>query len=75
MYTCDHKIFKNFGDGVFKRSKEECDDTDISHAALVIGYGLTEKGEKYWQLLNSYSEDWGDQGKIKLAREVEWDNG
>jgi len=74
IYTCDKFFFKNFGAGVYKNAPENCEDTQISHAALVVGYGVTEHGEKYWELVNSYSEDWGTNGRIKLARGVDWEN-
>ena len=38
--------------------------SEFTHAALVIGYGITNKGEKYWELMNSYSDDWGEKGNI-----------
>jgi len=39
----------------------------------VIGYGTNDNGEKYWELQNTYSDDWGLGGKIKLARGVSWE--
>jgi hypothetical protein len=40
----------------------------INHAALVVGWGTTPNGMKYWELKNSYGADWGDQGFFKLER-------
>ena len=53
MYVCDPFDFKNFGIGVYRNSTE-CNETVITHTAVVVGYGETEKGEEYWELLNSY---------------------
>ena len=53
MYVCDPFDFKNFGIGVYRNSTE-CNETLITHTAVVVGYGETEKGEEYWELLNSY---------------------
>ena len=73
MYDCDQKVIHQFSQGVFKRAPSECSDTEITHTALVVGYGTTQDGEDYWELLNSYSESWGDQGLMKLARNTDWD--
>jgi len=40
----------------------------INHAALVVGWGTTSDGIKYWELKNSYGAEWGDQGFFRLER-------
>ena len=40
---------------------------------MVLWYGTTESGEDYWELVNSYSDQWGTRGYIKLARNTDWD--
>ena len=72
MYVCDAFNFKNFGIGVYRNSTE-CSETVITHTVVVVGYGETEKGEEYWELLNSYGSEWGHQGTIRLARNTAWD--
>jgi len=37
------------------------------HAIKIIGWGV-ENGVKYWQAVNSWNEDWGDQGYFKILR-------
>ena len=58
--------------GVFKNTSA-CIDTQITHTAVVVGYGTTEYGEDYWEVLNSYGEDWGNEGTIRFARNTDWD--
>jgi len=42
-------------------------DAVVDHAVTAIGYGQ-ENGRKFWVIQNSWGEDWGEDGKIKLLR-------
>ena len=59
--------FKYYYGGVYYDL--ECDKTDLNQAMLVVGYGTDSSTEMdYWILKNSWGEDWGDRGYMKLAR-------
>merc|ERR1719401_2259498 len=53
-----------YSHGIF----DGCDrDAVVDHAVTLIGYGH-EDGEKYWNIKNSWSVDWGEDGYIRLLR-------
>jgi cathepsin B len=39
------------------------------HCVKIIGWGL-ENGVKYWLIVNSWNEEWGDKGTFKMLRGV-----
>jgi len=49
---------------------------NVNHAVTIIGYceGPGE-GNKYWIAKNSWSNDWGEQGYVYLAKDVPWSTG
>lgn len=54
----------------------------INHAVVLVGYGESLTGQKYWLIQNSWGPGWGEGGFLRLARrsnEAEqrycgWDN-
>ena len=57
MYACNYFDMKNFGMGVYKKHPDNCtaDAKEFVHAVAVIGFGMNEKNESYWEVKNSYS--------------------
>lgn len=52
-----------------KHSAKNCKAKDLDHAVALVGYG-TEGGVDYWIVRNSWSEDWGEKGYIRMERGI-----
>ncbi|TKY59168.1 KDEL-tailed cysteine endopeptidase CEP2 [Spatholobus suberectus] len=57
--------FQFYSRGVFSG---EC-GTNLNHAVTAIGYGEEADG-KYWLIRNSWGQQWGEGGYMKLKRET-----
>eukprot|EP00816_Leptocylindrus_hargravesii_P003927 CAMPEP_0196825322 /NCGR_PEP_ID=MMETSP1362-20130617/92978_1 /TAXON_ID=163516 /ORGANISM="Leptocylindrus danicus, Strain CCMP1856" /LENGTH=365 /DNA_ID=CAMNT_0042205715 /DNA_START=515 /DNA_END=1612 /DNA_ORIENTATION=- len=58
--------FQLYQSGVYDGS--DC-STTANHAVLAVGYGITEEGEEYWLIKNSWGESFGEDGYVKFARD------
>lgn len=52
-----------YGGGLY-----DCPNRDavINHAVVLIGYG-TLNGRRYWKVRNSWGDEWGENGYIRIA--------
>lgn len=55
--------FMNYSHGIYDTEKMF---TRLDHAVLVVGMGK-ENGTEYWIMKNSWTEDWGEDGYMRVA--------
>ncbi|CAG2170886.1 unnamed protein product, partial [Oppiella nova] len=59
-------VFQAYAGGIL--DSLECNTTDpLDHSLLLVGEGV-DNGTDYWLARNSYGEDWGEKGYIRLAK-------
>lgn len=66
----DASQWSEYTGGIFDHTKCSSDQKDQDHGVVLVGYGTNWFGEDYWVVRNSWSEDWGEEGYIRLKRGV-----
>jgi cathepsin L len=63
--TVDASTWSTYSSGIFNGCDN--DSPDLNHLVQLVGYG-TEDGTDYWLVRNSWGEDYGEDGYIRLQR-------
>jgi len=50
------------------KNEQQPEWTRVDHSVLLYGWGETQDGLKYWNLLNSWGPSWGEGGSFRMKR-------
>lgn len=66
-----NSAFQNYKSGVFA---DKLCGTSLNHGVAVVGYG-TQGTENFWIVRNSWGASWGEQGYIRMSRDIQTNTG
>ncbi|KAJ3692160.1 hypothetical protein LUZ60_012510 [Juncus effusus] len=64
----DASGFKYYEEGVFEGP---CQSSHLNHFVTLVGYGTDSDGTKYWIAKNSWGTSWGEEGYVRMQKDVD----
>ena len=59
--------FQFYSKGIYNDS--QCTD-ELDHGVLLVGYGIDDNNVSYWLIKNSWGPNWGENGYIRMLRNL-----
>lgn len=74
IYFYINDCIKNYSDGIITDFENECgcSGKGANHAVTIVGFGqdgLNMHCKKYWLIKNSWGQDWGENGYMRVCRD------
>ncbi|KAG2787669.1 hypothetical protein JG687_00013100 [Phytophthora cactorum] len=60
--------FRHYAGGIYDAQDCLSDGEEVNHAVVVVGFGETDAGEKFWIIRNTWGTMWGEDGYMRIAR-------
>ncbi|KAK1946748.1 Cathepsin L-like proteinase [Phytophthora citrophthora] len=60
--------FRHYAGGIYDAQDCLSDGDEVNHAVVVMGFGETDDGEKFWIIRNTWGTMWGEDGYMRIAR-------
>jgi len=62
----ENQNFRNYKSGIYNKTCH-----NLNHAVILVGYGTDKDTKKdYWLIRNSWGPDWGENGYVRIERNM-----
>ncbi|KAL4448265.1 hypothetical protein ABPG75_005484 [Micractinium tetrahymenae] len=65
-FDASQPSFRFYSGGVYREERCQYKPGGLDHDILLVGYGTSPEGD-YWEVKNSWSDNWGDGGYFKVS--------
>ncbi|KAM7537347.1 hypothetical protein Aperf_G00000072645 [Anoplocephala perfoliata] len=55
---------QHYASGIYDET--DCSHDFLNHALVLVGFGIDSNGNQYWIAQNSFSQNWGENGFLRL---------